>query len=165
VMIGGPELDGAGAYSAQVRSEAARHGERVLMLGELPDASRLMSWFDVLAVPSRVEPFGTVAAEALAAGTPVVATRSGGMAEYVTDAVGALVAPGDPAELADALARVLARSDELGEACRAIAAPFATDRVAAAVADAFDEALAARRAPASAPPDARRLRSRIVPDR
>lgn len=146
VLVGGGELGGAGAYSQEVRAEVARLGDRVLLLGEVPDASRLMSWFDVLAVPSRVEPFGTVAAEALAAGTPVVATRSGGMQEYVTDGVvGALVPPGDPPALADALARVLPRSGELADACRVAAAPFATERVAAAIAAAFTEALEARR--------------------
>jgi glycosyltransferase involved in cell wall biosynthesis len=146
VLVGGDELDTSGSYSAQVRAEAARHAERVLTVGEVPDATALMPWFDLLAVPSRVEPFGTVAAEALAAGTPVVATRSGGMEEYVSDTVGALVGPGDPAALAEALAGVLPRAAELGDACRAAAAPFATARVAAAVAHAFTEALAARRA-------------------
>ena len=142
VLVGDDELDSSASYAAEVRAEAARHGERVLVLGQVAEASRLMPWFDILAVPSRVEPFGTVAAEALAAGTPVVATRSGGMEEYVDGDVGALVAPADPAALADALARVLPRSATLADACRAAAAPFASERVTVAIAQAFDEALA-----------------------
>ena len=141
VLAGGEELAGAAAYAESVRQEALRQGDRVLALGAVPEASRLMPWFDVLAVPSRTEPFGTVAAEALAAGTPVVATRSGGMEEYVDDRVGALVDPGEHAALADALARVLPRSAGLADACRAAAAPFASERVTAAIAAAFAEAL------------------------
>jgi len=156
VLVGSEALgDGRGggrggerAYAQEARAEAARHGERVLMLEGIPEASRLMPWFDALAVPSRAEPFGTVAAEALAAGTPVVATRSGGMEEYVVDgAVGALVDPGDPAALAEALARLLPRASGLAAACRDAAAPFHAERVAAAVARAFEEALAARPSP------------------
>jgi len=145
VLVGGEGLGRSTGYADEVRAEAARHGAAVLMLGEVPDAVRLMSWFHVLAVPSVVEPFGTVAAEALAAGTPVVATRSGGMEEYVTADVGALVAPGDPAALAGALAEVVGRRVELADACRAAAEPFATERVTAAVAAAFAEALQGRR--------------------
>jgi glycosyltransferase involved in cell wall biosynthesis len=143
VLAGGGELGGASRYADAVRAEAARHADSVLMLGEVREAARLMSWFDVLAVPSLVEPFGTVAAEALSAGTPVVATRSGGMEEYVTDAVGALVPPGDPQALAEALAGVLGRKAELASACRAAAEPFASERVAGTVAAAFSEALRA----------------------
>ena len=141
VMVGGSGLARDAGYADEVRAEAARQGDRVLMLGEVADAGALMAWFDVLAVPSRVEPFGTVAAEALAAGTPVVATRSGGMEEYVNDDVGALVPPGDPPALAEAIAATLPRKAQLAEACRTAAAPFAAERVTAAVAAAFGEAL------------------------
>jgi glycosyltransferase involved in cell wall biosynthesis len=114
-----------------------------------------MPWFDALAVPSLVEPFGTVAAEALAAGTPVVATRSGGMAEYVEDGRnGALVEPGRPAELAAALDRVLGDAAALGARGREDAARFASDRVAGAVADVLNEALAARSSGSAAEPAA-----------
>ncbi len=62
------------------------------------------------------EPFGMVAAEAQAAGTPVVASRAGGLVEVVRDGVtGFLVAPGNAAAAVAALARVAALSRE---ACR-----------------------------------------------
>lgn len=62
---------------------------------------------DVLAVPSLNEGFGLVAAEALACGRPVVATRSGGPEDIVVDRTGRLVPTGDPDALAEALISVL----------------------------------------------------------
>ena len=64
---------------------------------------------NLLLVPSRHEPFGIVALEAIASGCPVVASRIGGLPEAVGDC-GLLVPPGDPAALADATERTL-RSD------------------------------------------------------
>jgi len=62
----------------------------------------------VVAVPSRNEAASLVALEALAAGVPVVASRVGGIPEYVTDGeCGLLVPPESPRELAKALRRVL----------------------------------------------------------
>jgi glycogen(starch) synthase len=63
---------------------------------------------DVVAVPSRFEPFGIIALEAMAAGAPVVVSRVGGLAEIVEDGVDGLeVEPGNPASLAEATVRVL----------------------------------------------------------
>jgi glycosyltransferase involved in cell wall biosynthesis len=69
----------------------------------------------VVAVPSVFEGFGLVAAEAMAAGTPVVASAVGGLREVVEDGVtGLLVPPGDAGALAAAVIRVL-RDPALGE--------------------------------------------------
>jgi glycosyltransferase involved in cell wall biosynthesis len=63
----------------------------------------------VLVLPSRKESLGMVLAEAIACGTPVVATRCGGPEDIVTDEVGALSPPEDPAALAWGIASVLDR--------------------------------------------------------
>lgn len=63
---------------------------------------------DALVFPSAwEEPFGLVPVEAMSCGTPVVATPSGGAAEFLVDGVNcATFAPGDVAGLAEALRRV-----------------------------------------------------------
>ncbi len=58
---------------------------------------------DVSIVPSRTEPFGLVAVEALACGTPVVATNAGGLPDFIKEEVGALVPVDDPKRLAEAI--------------------------------------------------------------
>ena len=103
------------------------------------NAPGLMRHLDVLVLPSRVEPFGTVLAEAMAVGTPVVASRVDGLPEVVEDGVsGRLVPPGDPEALAAAVLEVLARREEMGAAARQRARRFFVedyvDRVEALIA-------------------------------
>jgi glycosyltransferase involved in cell wall biosynthesis len=86
----------------------------------------------VSVLPSVDEAFGLVLVESLAAGTPVVAARSGAAPEIVTgDDVGLLFEPDDPASLADALERGLALGADPAPAtaCRAAAEPWHWDRV------------------------------------
>jgi glycosyltransferase involved in cell wall biosynthesis len=100
------------------------------------NAPGLMRHLDVLVLPSYEEPFGTVLAEAMAVGTPVVATRVDGLPEVVADGVtGRLVAPGDPPALAAAVLEVLERRAEMGSAARGHARQFATDRYVQQVED------------------------------
>ena len=75
------------------------------------DQERLALYYaaaDLCAVPSLTESFGLVALESMACGTPVVATRVGGLQTVVEDGEsGLLVPPGDQHALAKAMARVL----------------------------------------------------------
>ncbi|HVL96537.1 MAG TPA: glycosyltransferase family 4 protein [Solirubrobacteraceae bacterium] len=104
--------------------------------GWVEGAAGLMGALDVLVLPSREEPFGTVLAEAMNAGTPVVATRVGGLEEVVDDGVtGRLVPPGDVDALAAAVLDVLARRETLGAAGRARAERWHADRYARDVAE------------------------------
>jgi glycosyltransferase involved in cell wall biosynthesis len=73
------------------------------------DPAPVVAAADVVLVPSRVEPFGLVAVEAMLAGRPVVASAVGGLTEILTDGVtGRLVPPEDPDALADAVIALLA---------------------------------------------------------
>jgi glycosyltransferase involved in cell wall biosynthesis len=71
------------------------------------DVATLMGESAVLVLPSRMESFGMVLVEALACGTPVVATRCGGPEDIVDERVGALVPPDDAEALAEGIERVL----------------------------------------------------------
>jgi glycosyltransferase involved in cell wall biosynthesis len=66
-----------------------------------PQMARLFNVADVVALPSRTESFPLVAMEALACGTPVVASDVGGFRQIVDEQVGVLVEPGDPVALAE----------------------------------------------------------------
>lgn len=67
----------------------------------------LYSVADVSVVPSRREAFGLVAIEALACGTPVVATNEGGLPDFINNKVGALVPVDNPQKLAEAIVNEL----------------------------------------------------------
>jgi glycosyltransferase involved in cell wall biosynthesis len=92
-------------------------GEAILFTGHRSDIPRILATLDVVVVPSRLpEPFGTVQVEAMAAGKPVVSTAAGGNLEVVSDGVtGILVSPGEPADIARAVVRLL-REPELRQA-------------------------------------------------
>lgn len=97
---------GDGDARAALQSLAATCGADVVFTGSV-DPGALADHYAaarLVAVPSRREGFGMVAAEALAAGRAVVGTRVGGLPDLVTDGVnGALVPPDDVAALATAL--------------------------------------------------------------
>jgi glycosyltransferase involved in cell wall biosynthesis len=102
--------------------------------GWVDGAASLMRHLDVLVLPSHREPAGTVLAEAMAVGTPVVATRVDGLPEVVDDGTtGLLVSPGAPDELAAAVLRVLEARDRMGAAAARHAGRFHTDVQVAAI--------------------------------
>jgi glycosyltransferase involved in cell wall biosynthesis len=84
-------------------------GERVRLLGFVPDAASYLPAFDLFLMISRSEALGYALLEAGAAGLPVVATRVGGMPEIVAHGEsGILVPPENPAALARAIRGLLA---------------------------------------------------------
>ena len=79
--------------------------ESVHFIGHQDQASlrRLYSTADVFVMPSRSEAFGLVALEAMACGLPVVASRVGGLPDFVNSEVGTLAEGGNPDSLAQAI--------------------------------------------------------------
>lgn len=96
-------------YLASYTSLCAELGvlDRFHFLGFVSDVPTLVAGVDVLVLPSLQEPFGRSIIEAMALGTPIIASRVGGIPEILEhDLDGLLVPPGDDAALAGALARL-----------------------------------------------------------
>lgn len=81
--------------------------DRVLFLGQVPDARRYFRAFDAFALSSDHEPFGMVLLEAMAAGVPLLATGCGGAREVV-EGVGIMFPFGDAEPLAQGLLHLAA---------------------------------------------------------
>jgi glycosyltransferase involved in cell wall biosynthesis len=81
----------------------------ITLVGDTDDPLSVFAALDIAVVPPvRPEAFGCVVIEAMSAGTPVVGSRGGGIAEQIVDGVsGFLFTPGDERALADALDRLL----------------------------------------------------------
>jgi len=91
-------------------------GDRVLFLGQVPEARRFFRAFDVFALTSDHEPFGMVLLEAMAAGVPLLATACGG-AKEVVEGVGILFPLGDTERLAQGLQHLAAMDEQQRRQC------------------------------------------------
>jgi glycosyltransferase involved in cell wall biosynthesis len=108
------QLIGQGAMRGAIERQIGERGlaERVKLMGSRP-LEELPAWYrraSVLVLPSYSEGVPNVLLEALACGTPVVASRVGGVPEIVS--AESLVATGDAVGLAVAIERVLAHEGE-----------------------------------------------------
>ncbi|HEX4564765.1 MAG TPA: glycosyltransferase family 4 protein [Solirubrobacteraceae bacterium] len=130
----GPELEA-------LRARAG--GANVEFVGRVDDdaLARLRERAAVALVPSRsAETFGLAAAEALAAGVPVVASSVGALADLVDES--ALVRPGDARALASAIGRVAGDRASARSGLERVRALCAPDVVARGLADAYERAAA-----------------------
>jgi len=119
--------------------------EAVTFTGDVPEAARLLRAVDCVLVPSWAEPWGRVVVEAMAVGTPVVATSVGGPAELVEPGVNGLLAPPrDGAAWAVAVERLLddpALRDRIVAAGRETARRFSRERYVTHVLEIYHERL------------------------
>jgi alpha-maltose-1-phosphate synthase len=109
------------------------------------DVVQLYSHAACFACPSVYEPFGLINLEAMACGTPVVASAVGGIPEVVVDGeTGLLVPAGDPGVLTAALGRVIADPGfgaRLGGAGRRrVEERFSWERIAGRTVDVYEDA-------------------------
>ena len=132
------ESAGYGGERGRLEALAAELGvsDRVFFLGKVAhdELPAYYSLADVCAVPSYSESFGLVALEAQACGTPVVASRVGGLRQIVLDGItGYTIPEHDPPAYAAALTRVLdddALRRTLGAAGRRLAESYSWESTA-----------------------------------
>ncbi|HEX6041333.1 glycosyltransferase family 4 protein [Longimicrobium sp.] len=143
-------LVGAGTVSQRVRGEIERLGlaDALVQLPFADDVAPLFAASDVVVFPATRPHFARPAVEASAMARPTVASRLAGLDELVDDSeTGLLVPPGDPAALADALARILGDDDlrrRMGEAAyRAARARYSAGPAVERVMEVYDRVLAA----------------------
>lgn len=101
--------DGGDRIDLQKRALSLRHAEQVTFLGawSRDRAVELFHQAAVYCLPSRGEPFGMTALEAMSCGVPVVATNAGGLGYLVQPGGGRTIPPGDSASLAAAVIEIL----------------------------------------------------------
>lgn len=141
IVVGGDALAQADQWSSEERRVRELVHElglasHVRFIGSRPQAQLplLYSAADVVAVPSHYESFGLVALEAQACGTPVVASRVGGLTYTVQDGVSGMLVPyDDPSAFAHAIEGLVLHEglrEEMGAHAISNARAYAWPRIA-----------------------------------
>lgn len=160
VFVGGLiRIDGTGStMDADLRRLAQRAEElglsdSVMFRGSQP--RQLLPLYynavDVCAVPSRYESFGLVAVEAMACGTPIVASKVGGLRFSIEDGVSGLLVPhSEPAELASALHQLLTNHrlrSQMQVGARQAAVRYSWQTITSAMLRVYEQVMAREHAP------------------
>jgi D-inositol-3-phosphate glycosyltransferase len=151
VVGGDPSATGENLSSEMIRLQSLCSelglNDMVLFLGKRDQASLpyYYSAADVLIMPSHYESFGMVALEAMACGTPVVASKVGGLAFLVVDGETGFVVPdNDPIALSEKLTLLLTNPElreQLGQQAAAYARHYAWENIVARLINTFDAVL------------------------
>jgi glycosyltransferase involved in cell wall biosynthesis len=110
---------GEGPMRTELEARARARGLTVSFRGAIPDASTILTAFDVLVMSSRTEGMPMVLLEAMSAGVPVVGFVVGGMGEVLTERTGWPVRPADVTGLGRALELALNDPSEVTRRGRA----------------------------------------------
>lgn len=112
LLVGAPLFNRDHEYRELLGRTASKLGiqDRVRMVGARSDVAAIMQSLDLLVINSSVEPFGLVAVESMACGTPVLAAAVDGIPEIVEhDKNGWMVPPRDERMLKEAIVRLIRR--------------------------------------------------------
>jgi N-acetyl-alpha-D-glucosaminyl L-malate synthase BshA len=142
VMVG----DGPDRVVAEEEARVLGVTDSVFFLGRLDAVAPLLAGADLFLLPSQSESFGLSALEALASGTPVIATNAGGLREVIRDGeTGVLCPVGDVDAMASAAIDILrdrARWETMGRAAAADARDrFDIDQILAQYESLYRDAL------------------------
>jgi glycosyltransferase involved in cell wall biosynthesis len=110
-IAGGVQRSTERSYHQELEQQIADAGlaDSVALLGEREDVQSLMMFADIYCQPNCApEPFGIAIAEAMRSGLPCVVSNTGGSAELVDNECAFLPSPGEPIDVAVAIARLAA---------------------------------------------------------
>ncbi|MBA2292869.1 MAG: N-acetyl-alpha-D-glucosaminyl L-malate synthase BshA [Gemmatimonadales bacterium] len=117
MMVG----DGPDRQDAENEAKELGVAADVRFLGRLDTVAPLLAASDLLLLPSQTESFGLAALEAMACGTPVVASRIGGIPEVIIDGINGILEPPGSVEAMARRAMALLRDPAAHAAMRAAA--------------------------------------------
>lgn len=132
---------GDGALRRELEKEALDLGDSIRFLGWVDDLELLYAALDVVVLTSRNEGTPVALIEAMAAGRPVVATDVGGVRDCVPTFAGTLVAPGDPAAVAEAVSALLGSEFSGSESREWVRQRYGAERLVAEIEGLYDEML------------------------
>jgi L-malate glycosyltransferase len=150
---------GDGPERVDAENEARELGVTadVRFLGRLDSVASLLQATDLFLLPSQTESFGLAALEAMACGSPVVASRAGGLPEVVDDGVNGILEPVGSVEAMGRRAVELLRDPRryaaMREAAIGKAREFSADRIVPMYEQLYEEVL--RGSPAASRADGR----------
>jgi N-acetyl-alpha-D-glucosaminyl L-malate synthase BshA len=143
LMVG----DGPDRQDAENEARELGVGADVRFLGRLGAVAPVLAAADLFVLPSQTESFGLAALEAMACGAPVLAARTGGLPEVLTDGVEGILEPAGSVEAMARRAVTLLRDpvahQRMREAAIARAKAFSADTVVPQY-EAFYEKILAR---------------------
>lgn len=137
--------DGRARSGLEARAAAAGAADRVRWHGMVPEGGSLLLAFDAFVLSSRTEGTPIALLEAMNAGTPIIATRVGGVPEVVREAEAILVDSESPAAIASALDELVSNPKSAQSRAAAARTRVATVYGMDAWLDAIDVAYAAAR--------------------
>lgn len=112
-LMAGAETEAGYQQQLQQMIDELGVGHRVKLMGYRRDTPQICAASTIVTMPSLEEAFGLVALEGMAMEKPVIATRAGGVPEFVRDGeVGILINPGDYQALARELLRLMNNPEE-----------------------------------------------------